>query len=283
MMKQTMLGRALRPAATTALPLLLATVLLMPAVARGGEDEEARSSAKPEKAKAEAAGEKKTEPELTGRNATLAREAGLKPKQKKQLARTVAEAGQAMVKWQEENREAIQAANKALSAARQAGDREAMQQAMTDARPLMEARRAVRQKYEQKIMDLLTPTQEARWLGYVLYDQMVRQAEVLGMSEKQKTKTRALCDATGKKLAALPPPTETTPEDSQKAARLQQSMINQFVNEILTDDQREQLRPSGAAPPTGAPGESSGKPTAEEAEPTGEPTDAKDKPPTPKG
>jgi len=283
MFKRTERLRALGRPMPAVLALLLAGAMLIPAAARAATNDEAESSSQQAEAKSEAPGKAKAETGLTGRNAVLAREAGLKPEQKTQLAETIAEAGQAMAEWQTENREAIRAANKALSAARQAGDRQAMQQALADAQPLMNGRRAIQQKYRRKIMGILTPEQEARWLGYVLYDQMVQQADALGMTEKQKKQTRTLCDATAKKLAALPQAGEATDEDSRKARDLQRSMVDEFINDILTEDQRKQLGPGASAPPAGAPAGPSGKPTAEESEPTGEPTDAKDKPPTPKG
>ena len=286
MSKRTDTACALGRATVVALAAFLAAMVFIPAAAPVAKGGEAESPAKQEEAKGEAA-----EPaegaegatELTGRNATLAREAGLDEAQKKQLADVLAEAGQAMIKWQEENREAIQAANKALGDARQAADADALKQALADAQPLMQARSALQEKYNKKIRDILTPQQEVKWLGYVMYDQMTQQADAMGLTGKQLKETRALCDETAKQLAGMPAPTEASAEDSKKAMVLQQAMVRKFVDEILTEDQRKQLRQSTPVPQGGAPVESPKKPPAEESGPKGETPDAKETPVQPKG
>jgi len=199
---------------------------------------------------------KEAPPALAGENAVLAREAGLDEKQKRLLAETVAEANAAIKKWHEANRQAIDKANQALAAARLSGDPTAIQKALADARPLLEKRREIQEKFEKKIMAILTPEQEGRWLGYVLYRQLTGQAQALGLSDAQHKQTRSLCDEAGKKLAALPPAEKATEADARQAMTIQRGLVDRFIGEVLTEAQRAQLRgpaPSGPAPVEGPP------------------------------
>jgi len=240
---------ALRRAAWLLAVATAAVVLLAPTAARAAEAEKAKAT-EPAPAKGE---EAKGVPPLSGENAQIAKEVGLSTKQKQQFAAIVAEANDAMAKWHQDHSAQLQAANQALSAAQQAQDRAAFQQALVNAQPLMKERRALQLSFENRIQDMLTPKQEGKWVGYALYRQMIHQAEGLQLTGEQKQATRTVCDDTGKSLAALPDTEKATEADRKKALEIQRTLVEKFMNEVLTEAQRAKVQPVGPGTPPTAP------------------------------
>ena len=233
---------------------LLATVLLtaLPTVTplSGAE----KVGAKPaEKADAKPA-EKAAAAELTGEHAVMAREVNLSEKQKTQVAETVAAANEALAAWRQANLAKIEATNAALTKARQAGDREALRQALAEAQPLFRERQVIQRKYQKKVMDVLTDKQEVQWLGFILWRTLTGQAKALDLTPEQSDQARALSDAAAQKLLALPDEAEATQADAQSARSIQQKLVDQFVEDVLTETQRDALKgPAPAGPPAEKP------------------------------
>lgn len=236
--------------ARIALALALLAVLFAPAVLPAGEAKSAEApEAKPAE-KAEAA-EKSAAPELTGEYATMALEVNLAKKQQKQIAQTVAEANKTLAEWREANKAKIEAANAALTQARQAGDRQALQQALVEAQPLFRERQRLQQTYHKKVMDTLTDEQRVKWVGFVLWRTLTSQAKSLALTAAQSDQARALSNTAAEKLLVLPKGEEATQADAQTAHNIQQELVKNFIEDILTDPQRKALRgppPAGAGP-----------------------------------
>jgi hypothetical protein len=241
------------PCARIAWAFLAAALLtVLPAVAPLSAAEKAETSEAKPAAKAEAKPAEKGEtPELTGEHAVMAREVNLTEKQKKQVAETVAEANEALAAWRQANLAKIESTNASLMKARQAGDREALREALADAQPLFRERHTIQQKYQKKIMDVLTDKQEVQWLGFVLWRTLTGQAKALDLTPEQSDQARALSDAAAKQLLDLPDEGEATPADARAAQTIQKDLVDQFVQEVLTDTQRETLkgRAAGGTPP----------------------------------
>jgi len=194
-------------------------------------------------------------PGLTGENALLAREAKLDDEQKKRLAETVAEGTKAMNEWRERNREAIAAFQQALTAARQARDEAAFRKAIQDHQDMLKEQVSLQAKFNKRVMDILTPEQEAAWFGFLLSRDLTQQAEALNLSDAQKTKTRTMCNEAAGKLAALRRSEKTDAEKATESQIIQGGLIQQFLSNVLTDEQRTKIRgeaeaASPAAPPT---------------------------------
>jgi len=236
------------PCARIALAAALLAVLIAPAALSAAETKSAEpAEAKPAE-KAEAA-EKNATPELTGEHAVMAQEVDLTEKQKAQVAETVAEANKALAEWREANKAKIEAANAALAQARQAGDRQALQQALVEAQPLFRERQRLQQTYQQKVMEILTDAQRVKWVGFVLWRTLTQQAKSLDLTAEQSDQARALSNTAAEKLLALGESEEATEADAQTARNIQQKLVNDFVEDVLTDPQRKTLQ---GPPPAGA-------------------------------
>lgn len=184
------------------------------------------------------------EPKAENEKTILAREAGLNAEQKARLDKTVAEAQATMTAWEKANEAKIQVFNQAVAAARQAQDQDAFRKAVTDAKPLLQERRDIQVKYDKQIMDILTADQKATWIGFLLSGNMTRQAKPLNLTPEQVAKVRALCNAAGKELIALPEPKEGDPNDPGIQARMavQQKLMADFTGTVLTDEQKATMK-----------------------------------------
>ncbi len=246
--KETLYARAwVGRAAFAAMVLAMALVPVAAGAAeKAGTEPAETAEAKPT--------EKGASPELTGEHAVMAREVNLTEKQKKQIAETVAAANEALAEWREANQAKVDAANAALTKARQAGDREALRQALADAQPLFRERQRIQQTYQQKVMEVLTDKQRVQWVGFVLWRTLTGQAEALDLTPDQSDQARALSDAAAKKLLNLGEGEEASQADAQAARTIQQKLVNDFVEDVLTDPQREALQgPAAGGPPAQKP------------------------------
>jgi len=187
---------------------------------------------------------------LTGENALLAREANLNAEQKERLAKTVAEGTKAMNDWRQRNRDKIASFQQAVSTARQARDQAAFQKAIQDHQEMLKEQVALQAKFNQQVMDILTLEQEGTWFGFVLCRNLTQQAKAADLSDEQKTKTRSLCNDAAGKLAALRRSEKTDQEKAVESRTIQGGLVQTFMNDVLTDAQRTQIRSTaGAAPP----------------------------------
>ncbi|MFO8013438.1 MAG: hypothetical protein R6X20_09050 [Phycisphaerae bacterium] len=238
--------------ARTALACAMLAVMLMPVAAPAGEAESAEQTETAPPAEAETAeappAETPVSPELTGEHAAMAREVNLTEAQQQQVIQIVSEANQALMQWRAMHKKQIDEANEALGKARRAGDRDALQRALAEAQPLFRKRFEIQQKYQQKVMDVLTDKQEVQWVGFVLWRTLTGQAEALDLTPEQSEQTRAMSNAAAKKLVALSDDEAATAADAQAAQTIQKNLVDEFVEQVLTDAQRKALKPQAPTP-----------------------------------
>jgi Spy/CpxP family protein refolding chaperone len=211
---------------------------------------------KPEKAPA-AEG---TSGELKGDLAMLAKECQLSDEQVAKIGAAVAAAMAEVGQWQQANAEKLAALQKAADAAREARDPVAMQKVMTDAQPVLRQQADLLKKSQKAILNVLTPEQRQKWMGFVAYRQFITPLARAGLTPEQSAKIRELCNGAAKEADGIK---EEDPAAAQTEAAIFGKVILTIRDEVLTAEQRAIVMPPTAAEPPPAPPAAAAPPAAE--------------------
>ena len=108
---------------------------------------------------------------------------------------------------------------------------------LSQIRMLESQRELIEQRFDAKMLALLTAEQRAKWLGYQLYGDVCRrlQEKSVLLTTEQAEKVRALCNSAGKRLPATP--------TSSSMARMRSLLLREIFEEVLTDKQRKAIDP----------------------------------------
>lgn len=178
---------------------------------------------------------------LRGEYGMLVKEAGLTDEQKAKLQGRVKTYNEIMSAWKDDNGEAYTKAMDAYRKARQSRDRQAIEKAREALKPLREGRDKLRTELWKDINAMLSDPQLQKWEGFKAYRNEMRRLRKLQLSDDQKKQIRKLCAAAGKDLAAA---------EDQKQTRAARNKLNEKVDQVLTDAQREELRKSARSRPS---------------------------------
>jgi Spy/CpxP family protein refolding chaperone len=203
---------------------------------------------KPEAPKTEAPkAEEPKKPALEGEMAVLAKECKLSDEQQAKLIQVAAEANAEVQQWQKTNAAKLEAFRKAVQAAQEAGDQEAMKKAYADILSLREESRALMMKHQNAIAAVLTPEQKVAWQGYRLFVDVVSDLKaIVNLTDEQAPKVRPLCEEAAKDLAAI----KDEGEAGVKARMaVQEKLLTGIKEKVLMPEQRTTLEAKLAPPP----------------------------------
>lgn len=104
-------------------------------------------------------------------------------------------------------------------------------------RMLEAQRKQVAQRFDAKILALLSAEQRAKWLGYLLYTELCRrfQSKSVYLSAEQADKVRSMCNVAGKKLPAAP--------TAGAMARMRSLLAREIFNRVLDAKQKKSIVP----------------------------------------
>ncbi len=213
--------------------LVVLTVALSPAMAaeKGvGAEEPKKTEKEPKK------GIGKPKSGIRGQYAILAKECKLTPEQRAQLEVILKEHQAKLTEWEKQNGAKLKELQKAVKEARAAKDKEKHKALTGQVWVLKKQRSELAAARQKAVMALLTPEQKEAWAVYQLYQNVVRRFRKAKLTDDQKAKIKALCSPAVKDLAKL------DPKDGKGRNRIVNELRKKVMDEVLTEQQREQLK-----------------------------------------
>jgi Spy/CpxP family protein refolding chaperone len=195
--------------------------------------------------------EEAKKPVLEGQLADMAKECKLSDEQQAKLLQVATEANAEIQQWQKTNADKLEAFRKAVQAAQESGDQEAMKKAYTDIMSLREESRALMMKHQNAIAAILTAEQKVAWQGYRLFVDVVSDLKgIVNLTDEQAPKVRPLCEEAAKDLTAI----KDEGEAGMKARMaVQEKLLTGIKEKVLTPEQRTMLEAKLAPPEMPAP------------------------------
>ena len=183
-----------------------------------------------------------TQPEFRGEYALIAAQAKLTDEQKIQLAAIVMERGDAKARMRAANQEKLDGLKKDLAEARKANNRDAVSTILQQMMRINATAAKAKKALAKRVMELLTPEQQAKWAGFVLYRSVCKTLSKTSPTDDQKTAIRGLCDDAALELG------DEALKMSPKRAAAQKKLRDKIKAEILTDQQRKAMGSRPAKP-----------------------------------
>jgi len=199
-------------------------------------------------------GPKKPEPAkaLSSDAAALIAECKLTDEQKAGLFEVSNAALKAITAWHQANGPKLAALEKALAAARQAGDTEESQKIQAEGQALVQQRRDLVQKGQQAVLAILTPEQRLSWVAFQAYRQTLLSLQAANLTPIQAAKCRAMCREAAPELAGIK-------GEDEAGVRAQGAILRRILEkmqkEVLAPEQQAAVAkeppkmPPNAAPP----------------------------------
>jgi hypothetical protein len=195
---------------------------------------------------------KKPEPAKAMSNdaALMIAECKLTPEQKAALLDASNASLKAITEWHQANGPKLAALQKALAAAREAGNTQEVQRLQAEARALTQQMRDLVRKGQQGVLAILTPEQQLAWRAFQLYRQVMLNLQAANLTPLQAGKCRAMCREAAPELAAI----SGEGEESLRARDLLlQRILDRVKKEILTPEQQAALAKEPPKEPPAAP------------------------------
>jgi Spy/CpxP family protein refolding chaperone len=193
---------------------------------------------------------KKPEPAkaMSGDAALMIAECKLTAEQKAKLLDASNASLKAITEWNQANSPKLASLQKALAAAREAGNTQEVQRLQAEAQALTQQMRDLVRKGQQAVLAILTPEQRLSWREFQLYRQVMRNLQATNLTPLQAGKCRAMCREAAPELAGI----SGEGEESLRARDLiLQRILDRAKKEILTPEQQAALaKEPPKAPPT---------------------------------
>ena len=175
-----------------------------------GQDNEAPKNVPPPKKPARAP--KKKPARMRGEYAPMAKEVSLTAEQQAKVRQAVEAAKTEREAWEKENGPKVKELREQLN-------------------KLYAQRNALRAERREALMAILTPEQQVKWKGFVLYRSMMGRFRRAKLTDEQAQSVRTLCG-------------EAVKDDGdEKTARERSNAVAKKIQaEVLTDEQREELK-----------------------------------------
>jgi Spy/CpxP family protein refolding chaperone len=210
---------------------------------------------------------KKPEPARAMSNdaALMIAECKLTEEQKARLFEVSNASLKAITAWHQANGPKLAALEKALAAAREAGNAEEAAKIQAEGQALVAQRKALVTKGQQAVLEVLTPPQRLSWVAFQAYRQMMLKLQAANPTPLQAAKCRAMCREIAPELAGI----NTEEEEGARArALLLQKTFERVIKEVLTPEQQAALPKEPPTTPADAPPPTDEKPAPKEASPT---------------
>jgi len=170
---------------------------------------------------------------VRGEYAIMAKECGLTSEQRQQVQAMIEANKQAMAEWQKQHGEKAAQMQKAMKAAKEAGNKDEMKRLGQEYKTLATERNQLRSKTMTDVMTALTAEQKAKWNGFRLYRQMMMRYKKAGLTDEQTAMIREMADKVG--------PTLGDAADEKAARKIATDLSDQIKQGVLTEDQRSGL------------------------------------------
>jgi Spy/CpxP family protein refolding chaperone len=166
---------------------------------------------------------------LTGEYLELARVIDATPEQEKQLKADQDERQEALAKWDEEHKETLERAEKAIRSARNDAQKERYEKARDR---LLEDRTELAERHLQKSVKRLKPEQQKAFQGHRLWKAVDAQFQELGvkLEGEQYDKAQEICIKLAKRFRGSNPAEST---------RLKKAAFNEVGKDVLTREQKQ--------------------------------------------
>jgi Spy/CpxP family protein refolding chaperone len=197
--------------------------------------QEAKKEDKPAKPKEGPAKEKK--PILMGAHAEMAKACALTEEQQKKIADLNEARQKALKEFEAANAEKLTAAREDLKKATEAKDKDAAKKAQDAIAAINTQRMEIDKKAQADIMAVLTPEQAAKWQEYQVLRTVQMRYRKAELTEEQMGKVKEACS---KAIAGV------DLKDEKARAEIVKKLSEQVEKDILTDAQREALKPKPA-------------------------------------
>ena len=229
-----------------ALLLSVLALVVMSAQPAGGQDDPADQNDKPGKKKGKGARKKgKSKGEsLRGEYAIMAKELNLTPDQEAKLKEKDKAKRQALAKWHKANDEKVKELTAAMKQARKDKDAAKTKEIAQQLKELQAEREKIQADTQASIMEMLTKDQQATWAGFHAYRGVMARLRKVKLTDDQKASARELCTASGVELAEC----GSDRKGKKAKAAICKKLVEEVVRDVLTDEQREQLKKTGGAP-----------------------------------
>jgi len=173
---------------------------------------------------------------VRGEYAILAKECDLTAEQREQVRAKIQANKAAIAEWQQQNGEKAKELQKAMKAARDAGNKEEMKRVGEQLKTLSAERRTLQSQTMTDVMSVLTGAQKAQWNAFRLYRIMMMRYKKAGLTEEQTAKIREMADQVGAGLDA-------NDENAYRSAA--KDLAGKVAQSVLTEDQRRGLGKKG--------------------------------------
>jgi len=149
--------------------------------------------------------------------------------------------------WDVKNKERMDKLNADVKAAREAKDKAAVKQATANLAAAKTERAAIEQAGQKDILTILTPEQQQALPLFQFQETILKRFAKAKLTDDQVTKVKAMCATTLTAINALP---EREVKGRQK---LTEELMKNIREQVLTDAQREAMKPAPKAKPADQP------------------------------
>lgn len=172
---------------------------------------------------------------LGGWYSYYAKELGMNEEQVAKYKEIIEKKQAAESKWKEENKDKFEAAEQAYKAAKESGDKDAIEKAKTTLYAMRDERDKASKDYEESLDALLTPEQKGKKAALGLANSMNWTLKKANLTEEQKAKIKELAIAESDKYAAL------EGSDHKALGKAKQDFKQKVIDEVLTEEQKAAL------------------------------------------
>lgn len=186
-----------------------------------------------------AEGDKASDGKLKGWHAHYAKELQMTDAQIEQYKAILAKRSQADAKWKTENKDAYEAAKKAMDDAKASGDKEAYGKAKTEYYAAKKDKDKASNTYETELEGLLTPEQKGRKTGLSLLNSVKWYIKKADVTTEQETQIKEMAIAEGAKLVDV---------KGKEYHNAKKAFVEKVKAEVLTEAQRTAIGSKDKAP-----------------------------------
>ncbi|MCX5660508.1 MAG: hypothetical protein NTW19_12405 [Planctomycetota bacterium] len=172
---------------------------------------------------------------LKGDFLLLAEQTSMTAEQRAKLAETLHERETAIQAFNAQNEAKIRQLQKEMLAARETHNRESMLMLGKQHQSLEAARRDVADKYDKRIVGLMTKEQAQTWEGYKLSRALLRDLGKVNLSAEQGAAIRSRSEKTAAALVGT---------DDQSRNKIRAELRKSIESDVLTQAQRDELQKS---------------------------------------
>lgn len=180
---------------------------------------------------------------LKGEFLMLANETGMTPEQRAKLVETLRERDVAIQSFNAQNEARIRQLQKEMLSARETHNHESILSLSKEHQTLESARRGIADRYDQKIVGLMTREQARTWEGYKLSRALMKDLGRVSLTPEQNAAIRAKAEKTAEAL---------TGADDRVRNKTRAELRKSIESEVLTQAQRDELGKSVEKRPTDA-------------------------------